>query len=190
MTVDATYQPGVVQIRQNGDACAVSGTTIVLESGGGLRIESGATQTVDSGGAITVASGGTLTVASGGTLALAGTLTQTGSINIKVTAGATTAALTGIGLITLSDTGANPGYTMTAPANVGQRCTIANLTHGATTGSKVVTLTAHKLFGGTTAVAGTSVITMTSAIARLTIVCHSTPDWCLESQSGTDVAHS
>lgn len=155
MTVDATYQPGVVQRRQNGSLCIVSGTTVSFESGGNLRVESG--------GAATFASGATVTIA--------------GALLLPVEAGTTTAAFTAqTGLTTFGTTGTN-AWTLAQPtAGAGIYKVLACTVHGATTVSQTVTCVGATILNATTA--ATSVMTFTSR-ASVALISASSLTWVL-----------
>jgi hypothetical protein len=164
MPNDATYQPGVVQIRQNGDLAVVTGTSAIIETGGGLTVESG----------------GALAVASGGTVSLTGAMTipTGGYIAVPVENATTTAALTNYGLSIISTTAADLAFSLAAPTAAGMIKTIASVDHGATTITQTVKLVGCKVSGGSTVLAGTSVIGFLNNTS-ITLISLGTTSWAI-----------
>ena len=164
MANDATYQPGVVQIRQNGDLAVVTGTSAIVETGGGL--------TVESGGAATVASGATLTLAGAATVSAGGYMAW------PIETATTTAALTNFGLSIISTTAADAAFSLAAPTAAGMFKVIASIDHGATTITQTVKLTGCKVSGGSTVLAGTSVIGFLGNTS-ISLISMGTTSWAL-----------
>ncbi len=122
MTVDTSYQPGVVQIRQNGSLCAVSGTTITIESGATLKIESG------------------------------GTFTVSGAATIPTeTVGSSATAFSPYGLTIFGTTATGASYNLGTPPAAGINKYIVKVLHGATTTSETVLCTGATILNATTA---------------------------------------